>query len=379
MKRRYKILHFPIRNSNGGVTRSAMRYWKYIDHDRFQFDFATCSKKLYFEQDIIDQGSKVHYISCYAEQDPDQFRKEFKEILVNGDYDIVHLNTGWWKSFEVEKIAKEAGIKMILVHANNTSVDVGDDEQREKEIAVHEKCKREFSETIATHFLACSNPAADFLFGPQIPREKIQILHYALELDKYTYDEEKRKKVREQLNVSDKFVIGDVGRIAYQKNLKFLVDCFYEVQKKDEKAVLLLLGDGYLETELSLKMELKDMVKKYGIEEKVIFTGAVDNVEDYMQAMDIFAFPTLFEGLGIVVVEAQAVGLKCICSTGVPQEAKLTDNVEFLELEKDQWVEGMLKYSHGYDRVKTDEQIRKSGYDITEEIKVLESIYSQCQ
>ena len=373
MGKKIRILHFPIRNTNGGVTRAAMRYWKYIDHDRFQFDFATCSKKLYFEQDIVDQGAKVHYISCYAEQNPEQFRKEFKEILVNGDYDAVHLNTGWWKSFEAEQIAKEVGVKMILVHANNISIDVGDDEQREKEIVVHEKCKREFSEEIATHFLACSNPAADFLFGPQIPREKIQILHYALELDKYTYDEEKRKKIREQLNVSDKFVIGDVGRMAYQKNLKFLVECFYEVQKKDERAILLLLGDGYLET------ELRDMVKRYDIEEKVIFTGAVDNVEDYMQAMDVFAFPTLFEGLGIVVIEAQAVGLKCLCSTGVPREAKLTDNVEFLELEKDKWIEGMLKYSNGYTRVKTDEQIEKAGYDITEEIKVLENIYSQCQ
>lgn len=373
MERKLKILHFPIRNTNGGVTRSERKFWKYINHDRFQFDFATCSAKLDFEQDIIDQGSKVHYISCYAEQDPTQFRKEFKEILINGNYDAVHLNTSWWKSFEAERAAKEAGVKMILVHANNASVDIGDDEQREKEIVVHEKCKREFSEEIATHFIACSNPAADFLFGPQIPREKIQILHYALELDKYTYDEKKRKEVRAQLNVSDKFVIGDVGRMAYQKNLKFLVECFYEVQKRDKRAVLLLVGDGYLET------ELRDIVKRYEIEEKVIFTGAVNNVEDYMQAMDIFAFPTLFEGLGIVVVEAQAVGLKCICSTGVPQEAKLTDNVEFLELEKNRWVEGMLKYSNGYVRVKTDEQIRNAGYDITEEIKVLENIYSQCQ
>lgn len=373
MKRKYNILHFPIRNTNGGITRTAMRFLKYIDHDRFQLDFATCSPKLDFEQDIINQGAKVHYVSCYAEQYPDRFRNEFKEILINGDYDAVHLNTNWWKSFEAERAAREAGVKMILVHAHNVAVDIGDDEQRKKEIEVHEKYKREFSEEIATHFLACSNPAADFLFGPQIPREKIQILHPALELDRYTYDEKKRKKIREQLNATNKFVIGNVGRMAYQKNLRFLIECFYEVQKKDERAVLLLVGDGYLET------ELRNVVKRHDIEEKVIFTGAVDNVEDYMQAMDIFAFPTLFEGLGIVVVEAQAVGLKCLCSTGVPQEAKLTDNVEFLEFDKDKWVAGMLKYSNGYTRIKMGEQIRNAGYDITEEIEVLENIYSQCQ
>lgn len=372
MERKYRILHFPIRNTNGGVTRSAMKFWKYIDHNRFQFDFATCSAKLDFEQYIIDQGCKVHYISCYAEQDSEQFCNEFREILMKGHYDAVHLNTSWWKSFDAELVAKEVGVKIILVHANNVFVDVADDTQREKEINIHERCKREFSENIATHFLACSNAAADFLFGSQISREKITIFHYGLDLDKYTYREDRRNVIRKQLNVSNQFVIGDVGRMAYQKNFAFLIDCFYEVQKIDTRAVLLLVGDGYLEN------ELRERVKKYDIEEKVIFTGAVDNVNDYMQAMDVFAFPTLFEGLGIVVVEAQAVGLKCVCSTGVPAEAKLTDNVEYVELDKEKWVEEILKYRNGYVRTKTDDEIRNAGYDIKEEIKVLENIYSQC-
>lgn len=101
-----KILHFPIRNTNGGVTRSAMKFWKFIDHEKFQFDFATCTK-LDFEQDIIDQGCKVHYISCYAEQNPEQFRKELREILKDG-YDVIHLNTNWWKSFEAERADRKS-------------------------------------------------------------------------------------------------------------------------------------------------------------------------------------------------------------------------------------------------------------------------------
>lgn len=365
--KKIKILHFPIRNTNGGVTRTAMKLWKFIDHERFQFDFATCTK-LDFEQDIIDQGCKVYYISCYAEQNPEQFRKELKEILMNG-YDAIHLNTNWWKSFEAERAAKEAGVKMILVHARNTFVDVNDDEERTKEAVIHEKCKREFSKDMATHFMACSDDAADFLFGPQIPKEKIMIFHNALDISRYTYDENKRREIRARLNIADKFVIGDVGRFAYQKNLKFLIDCFYEVQKREEKAVLLLVGDGYLEE------ELKRQVCEEQIEDKVIFAGAVDDVEDYLQAMDVFAFPTLFEGLGNVVIEAQTAGLKCICSTGVPKETQLTRNIEYIKLEKEKWIEAILKYKEGYVRVKTDEQIRKAGYDITEEIKKLERIY----
>ena len=118
------------------IAFSNQEYWKYIDHDRFQFDFATCSPKLDFEQDIINQGCKVHYISCYAEQNVEQFCKELKEILLQG-YDAIHLNTSWWKSFYAEQVAQEVGIKKIVVHARSTSVDLIDDKQREKELLIH--------------------------------------------------------------------------------------------------------------------------------------------------------------------------------------------------------------------------------------------------
>lgn len=365
---RIKILHFPIRNSNGGVTRFAMNLWKFIDHDKFQFDFATCSKHLSFEQKIISQGCKVHYISCYAEENAEQFCKELKEILADG-YDAVHIQTNWWKSFYVEQVAREVGIKVILVHAANTFVDVNDDEERERELIIHKECKAHFPAELATHYIACSKEAADFLYGPQIPRDKIDIFHYALDINRFCYNEKKRNEIRKNLNISDKFVIGNVGRMAYQKNHKFLLDCFYEIQKRENEAVLLLLGDGPLEN------EIKNQVEQYGIEENVIFTGAVDNVEDYLQAMDVFAFPTRFEGLGIVLIEAQAAGLKCIASDQVPRETELTKNIVYLELNKDKWVEEILRYRKGYRRVKTDEQIRCGGYDITEEIKKLEKIY----
>lgn len=159
--KKIRILHFPIRNSNGGVTRNAMKYWKYIDHNKFQFGFATCSSQLDFEQDIIEQGCKVHYISCYAEENPEQFKSELRDILL-GEYDAIHINTNWWKSFYAEQVAKETGIKLILVHARNTFVDVNDAVQREKAIVEHEKHKALVSEEMATYFLACSNEAADF-------------------------------------------------------------------------------------------------------------------------------------------------------------------------------------------------------------------------
>lgn len=367
-----KVLHFPIRNSNGGVTRSALKFWKYIDHGKFRFDFATCSPRLDFQQDIISQGCRVHYLSCYAEQDSKQFCDELRKILMQG-YDVVHLNTNWWKSFYAEQIAKEIGIKKIIVHARNTSIDIGDKMQREKETLVHNQLKAKFSEGICTDFIACSNAAADFLFGPQIPRDKIVILHNALDIERYTYNELKRNKIRQELEVSDNFVIGNVGRMSYQKNHKFLIECFYEVQKLNDNAVLMLLGDGDMRT------ELKNMVKKYEIQNKVLFLGAVDNVEDYLQAMDIFVFPSYFEGLPNAMIEAQTAGLKCICSNAVTEEVRITDNVTFLNLDTLKWVNAMLNYADGYDRKKVDEQIQASGYDIKYEIKELEKIYSRVE
>lgn len=369
--KKIKVLHFPIRNTNGGITRSAMKYWRFIDKNKFQFDFATCSAKIDFENEILRAGCKVHYISCYAEANPEQFYEEMKNILLEGKYDAVHLNTSWWRGTLAEQAAKEIGVKVILVHARNTYIDINDEEKRQTELLNHEKCKREFDSNLATHYMACSRKAADFLFGPQIPREKIIIFHNALDVKRYSFDFSTRNIMRKKLDLGDRYVIGNVGRFVYQKNHKFLIDCFYEVVKEIPTAVLMLIGGGELE------QEIRKQIAEYGIDDKVLFIGESDCVEMYLQAMDVFAFPTRFEGLGNVLIEAQTAGLKCITSTNVPEETHITDNITYLPLEISQWVSEIMKYVEGYSRQNLDEQISEAGYDITKEIKVLERIYSK--
>lgn len=370
--KKIKVLHFPIRNTNGGITRSAMKYWRFIDKNKFQFDFATCSEKIDFENKILRTGCKVHYISCYAEANPEQFYKEIKNILLEGEYDAVHLNTSWWKGTLAEQTAKDAGVKVIIVHARSTYIDINDEEKRHIELLNHEKCKREFNMNLATHYMACSKQAADFLFGPQIPREKIIIFHNALDIKRYSFDPQKRDIMRRKLNLEGKYVIGNIGRLVYQKNHKFLVECFCEVIKRNPEAILMLIGAGELE------QEIRKQVAECGISDKVLFIGESDCVEEYLQAMDVFAFPTRFEGLGNVLIEAQTAGLKCITSTNVPEETHITDNITYLPLEISQWVPEIMKYTDGYLRQNLDEQISDAGYyDITKEIKVLERIYSE--
>lgn len=368
--KKIKVLHFPIRNTNGGVTRSALKFWRYIDHDRFQFDFATCSPKLDFAQEITEQGCRVHYISCYAEQDERRFCEELRDILRQG-YDVLHLNTSWWKSFYAEQVAREVGIKKIVVHAHSTFVDLQDNRKREKELAVHEKLREKITSDLATHFLSCSTEAADFLFGTQVPRQEIRIMHNAVDISRYGYDEQKRFIMRNALRLNDRFVIGNIGRMSYAKNQLFLIDCFYEVQKRITNAVLMLVGNGELEK------DIRERIDKYGIGDKVMITGAVENPEDYLQIMDVFALPSRFEGLPCALIEAQAAGLKCIVSAAVTREAEITDNVLYVDLDKEQWVDSILSYAQGYERLKVDRQIQDAGYDIREEIKVLEKLYAE--
>lgn len=369
--KKIKVLHFPIRNTNGGITRSAMKYWKFIDKDKFQFDFATCSVKIDFEDEILRMGCKVHYISCYAEANPEQFYEEMKNILMEGEYDALHLNTSWWRGTLAEQAAKEVGVKVVLVHARSVYIDVNDEKKRQIELLNHEKCKREFDSSLATHYLACSREAADFLFGSQIPREKITIFHNALDIKRYSFDLSKRNIMRKRLGLGGRYVIGNVGRFVYPKNHKFLIDCFYEVIKENPTAILMLIGGGELE------QEIREQIAEYGIDDKVLFIGESDSVEMYLQAMDVFAFPTRFEGLGNVLIEAQTAGLKCITSTNVPEETHITDNIVYLPLEISQWVSEIMKYAEGYSRQNMDEQISEAGYDITKEIKVLERIYAE--
>ena len=309
-----KVLQFPIAASKGGITRYVLKNWQYIDKTRFQFDYATMSHTLDFADELKKEGCKIHYISCYAEENAKKFEDEFKNILQDGKYDIVHLHTKQWKSFRVEKLAKEAGVPRIIVHSHSTGIDTADEEKRQKEIALHYKMKNELTEDIATDFWACSRLAANFLFGDKIPAGRIKIMNNAIEPEKYCYDEDVRQEVRKEFGIEDRFVVGHIGRFAYQKNHEFLINMFAELCKEKKDAVLLLIGDG----------ELKDAVYRQAvdlhIENQVVFAGKRDDVNRLLQAMDVFCFPSRFEGLPITLVEVQAADLMCLYSETITDD-----------------------------------------------------------
>jgi len=366
---RIKVLQFPIANSKGGITQYALQNWKFIDKSKFQFDFATLSQKLDFEEQLKKSGAGVFYISCSAEQDKEQFSKEFRNILIKGNYDVIHLHTGKWKSLLVEEIAKELGIKKVILHAHSTGIDILDESERIKGEKRHNEVRGLLNESVATDYWACSLKAADFLYGDRIPREKIVIMNNAIDLSSFEFDEEKRMRIRKELGVADdEIIIGNVGRLSYTKNQGFLLRVFNEICKFQNNYKLLLVGDG------ELKEDYFRFVKENHLEGKVLFLGFRKDVNQLLQAMDVFCLPSRFEGFGMVLVEAQASGLLCLASNNIPNETEVSDLIEYLPLKEEEWVNKLLNVKKKT-RVSDIEKIRNHGYDIKDAIKKVEMLY----
>ncbi len=372
---RIKVLHFPIANSKGGITQYVLRNWKFIDKSLFQFDFATMSNTLDFSHELEKDGCKIYYISCYAEDDKKKFIAEFKKILIEGNYDIVHLHTKQWKSFLVEQIARKIGVKKVIVHAHSTGIDTLEEQKRQEEELLHNHVLEHLTEDIATDFWACSWKAAEFIFGNRILSQKIKMMKNAIELSKYAYNPQIRGEYRKNLGIADnEWVIGNVGRFVYPKNQEFLINVFAEICNNDEVSSsryrLLLVGSGEREK------EYKRLVRENRIEKTVIFAGQRADVPQLLQAMDMFCLPSRFEGLPISLIEAQMSGLLCVASDSVTEEVNITGNVYYIPLEKEKWVENILRITkRTKERYDMYEEMAESGYDIETQIKVLEAGY----
>jgi glycosyltransferase involved in cell wall biosynthesis len=369
--KKIKVLQFPAGLPTGGKTRYMLENWNVIDKNRFQFDFATFLPKLAYEEDLKRQGCEVHHFSCYAEDDRERFAAEFNAALDAG-YDAIHLHTGYWHDFACEEIAIKRNVPIIAVHAHNNRPNVERGSfSFEEALEAHERKREEFCPELATHFLACSRAAADFLYGSQIPKEKIQIMNNAIELGRYAYNPETREKKRNALGIVHSFAVGHVGRFAYQKNHDFLIEAFADAAKELPNAVLLLIGEG------ELREGIEGKANALGLKGKVRFLGGRGDVAELYQAMDIFVLPSRFEGLPIAMIEAQTSGLKCLAADTITDEARITDNLRFLPIEPQTWSDAIVEAANSaFERRDCSAQVAAAGYSITEQIKILERIYA---
>lgn len=350
----------------GGVEAVVMNYYRHIDRDKIQFDFICDSDSTNIPYDEIERlGGKVILIPPY--QKIIKYHKELKRILKEGNYKIVHSHINTLSVFSLFA-AKSAGVPIRIAHSHSTT------NKKEKKKNLIKLVLRPFTKLFANQYMACTEHAGRWMFGnKEYDKGSVYILNNAIDLDKFKYDEKTRKKIRKQLNIDDNtLVIGHVGRFVEQKNHRFLIDVFYEVHKHNNNSLLLLVGQG------PLMEEMKEKIKVLNLNNSVIFLGQRDNINELYQAMDLFLFPSLYEGLGMVLIEAQCSGLQCFTSNFVPKIADLTKKVSFINLNENSkfWHKIILKRSNDViERDKIIKKFKNSVFDINSEAIKLQTKY----
>lgn len=362
-----RILNVLVQMITGGIETFVMNLYRNIDKNKVQFDFLICSGHCDFRDEIISLGGKVHNIRGYKES-MSGYMHDINEFFSNHkEYDTAHIHGSGQSSVMAARYAKKNGMKRIILHSHGSGSPGRSLTSKILRIYNMSRIKK-----YATHYFACSDLAAKWLFGNYIDRSEIEIINNGIEVGKFIYKKEIRQKLRSELDLTDKFVIGHAGGFLRVKNHSFLLDVFAEVQKKNPNAMLMLVGDGELRGEIEKKIE------KLNLKDHVILTGIRSDVNDLMQAMDVFLFPSLNEGLGVVLIEAQASGLHCITSAGVvPTGARVTSLLEYVSLNQTPayWAEQALKYDDGYERRDMSGEIKKAGFDIKDLTEQVENFY----
>lgn len=366
-----KVLHMTPPDINNGVYHYIFNHMRHMDMRKYQFAFLTKgAEELQLTDEYRQYGFSVYTLHNRQRDSREGLRQEVEYVLSQG-YDAIHLHTSSWRGFLIEEIAMEMGVGKVIVHSHSTGIDVADGREREKQIEEHEWYKSQFSMEYATDVCACSSLAADWLFGPAIPREQVRILPNAIDVSRYHFRPGKRQEIRVRLNLENRIVIGNVGRYSYQKNQEFLIRAFAKAYAHNHSLFLLCLGEG------ELLKELRALVRRLGIGNSVLCLEWNNHVEDYLQAMDVFCLPSRFEGLPISAIEAQAAGLRCLISEHVTKEVRITDLVTFLPLKEECWVEELAGSRIDMHRDRQDEKIAGAGYDIRLAAGRLEELYGR--
>ncbi|MBM7604656.1 glycosyltransferase involved in cell wall biosynthesis [Metabacillus crassostreae] len=360
-----RVLHVVVNMNRGGAETLIMNLYRNIDRSKIQFDFLTCKEGV-FDQEILELGGKLHTIPYITDRGHFHYIKNLNQFFnANKHYQIVHSHMDKMSGFVLEA-AKKAGIQVRIAHSHNTQSEGGFAAKLYKEYAGINIGKS------ATHYLACSNSAAKWLFKNKANSSKL--LKNGIDTEKFTFSKKIRDKIRNELGVEDRLVLGNVGRFNHQKNHSFLIDVFSELNIIEPKACLVLVGDG------ALRSDIEEKVKRLGLEEKVKFLGVRSDINSLLQAFDLFVFPSFHEGLPVTLIEAQGAGLPCLISENITKEVDMGINlVKFLPINrKNVWVEEIVEVlSKKESRNIPHEALSQKGYDIKNTANFIHDFYME--
>lgn len=317
---------------SGGVSNFVMNLYREIDTDKIQFDFAmTSGKKALHDDEVLLRGGRIFYFDRSRD-----IRENFREILrEHGPFRVVHSHVFFYSGMLLAE-ARRAGVPVRIAHAHNAHTG----ESRALPRLLYEKGMQMLIRRNATHLLGCSEKACRYVFGERIMEDtRAEVLPDGIDCSRFAFNPGVRDVVRRQYGLEGKFVVGHVGHFNPAKNHRKILSVFRKVCLRRNDAMLLLVGEGELE------QDVRQYTKELGLDKKVIFAGAHSDVERYYQAMDVFLFPSRYEGFGMAMIEAQAGGLSCVAADIVPQETNVDGKAVFLPLEEkdDVWADKVIE------------------------------------
>ncbi len=356
----------------GGIENVVRYIGLNLDKDQYHVDYVVFDQKTEaYEPELTEHGCKVYHISKPSDGYIN-YIKNLKRIMSEKDYDVVHCHT-MFSSFWALWVAKRMKIKKRVVHSHNYKTLEGNPPLFRRIIVwMYEHIMRCLIRIYATDYIGCSQMAGEFFFGKSFFQSKGTLVLNGIDTDRFKYNEDKRKAIRKKYELSRKFVIGNSARFTTVKNQMFLIDIFPELLKNCPEAKMLLLGEG------DMLEDSKEKCRKMGIQDKVIFPGVVMNVEEYLSAMDVYVFPSLYEGMPLSIIEVQANGLPCVISDTVPPDVFLTDLIHPLSLhdKREKWVRTIIKAKRKTPLLYS-EKMKTTGFDAHQMVENIRKVYER--
>lgn len=373
-----RILHVLGTLNLGGAESRIMDLYRNIDKSRVQFDFVIhTTKECFFTKEISDMGGRIYSVPCFKIYNYISYVRAWKKFMREHAKDYAMIQGHMTSTGSVYlPIAKKYGIKTTIAHARSAGVDSG----------IKGKITRFMRKNLAkkADFLfTCSELAGISVFGKKAVEEgKTIFVPNAIEVDKFKFNPKVREEVRRELNIEDRFVIGHVGRFHYAKNHEFLLAIFRDILKQydaqnSKKPLLLMLGEG------PRMEEMKTLAHDYGVSQDVIFAGNHSDVYRYYQGMDLFLYPSRYEGLPGTVVEAQASGLRTIMSDAICDEVVFTDLIDTMSIELDpsQWAQKICNFTEEdkglINRISYNEISLKSDFNVKSQADIMSHFYEK--
>ena len=363
-----KVLIFAPTAPSSGITQYLLNILGKMASEDIRFDILSFRNER-LKKWAEEHGGEYFEFDISPYKHPVLYRKFLKQVF-SREYDVVHYNISAISTLLIFKYAKKYSNARLIVHSHACSIEAQSKLRYIVFDYVH-KFLRAFANRYSDCKCACSVLAAEWMYGKKAAKNAI-ILNNAIDIEKFSYNENYRNELREELGIKTKYVLGHIGRFAVPKNHSFILDIFEEVLKRNDDCTLVLIGNGELENQI--KQKAKDM----GLNEKIVFVDFQEDIYRYYSLFDLFLMPSLFESFAMTLVEAQANGLSSFASDAVPTVSNVGGLVEYLPLTlgSSKWAEKILKKLETCSRENVSDLIEKNGFSLSNQVKTLIELYN---